>query len=332
LRVFIDESGTFGRAMTGSSISVVGALVLPDYRWSRIQRKYAELRSQLPKSGGEVKGRLLNEHHIAQVVSLLRSNDALFWAAATDLSVQSDEVIKAHQMAQARLITESLTPRHNSTVHRDLQTLRSSLESLAPQLYVQSVLMFELIHRALRDATLYFCQRQPKELSAFHWEIDAKGSTGITKWEEWWMKIVLPILQNKSIRDPLPHLVEGDYSFMKRFEMALPEWASRPPGSTEKVAWDTRLILKEDLRFAGEPTPGLELVDILVNAVRRALVGNLQPDGFAPIASLMTSVRGQCLPLLVLNIGQPRRPKSPYEAIILKYFKKGGRSILLPNR
>src|ERR1017187_3561893 len=38
------------------------------------------------------------------------------------------------------------------------------------------------------------CQRQPKEQGAFHWEIDAKGNRGITQWEQWWTKVVIPIL------------------------------------------------------------------------------------------------------------------------------------------
>ena len=111
-----------------------------------------------------------------------------------DLSFQSDADVRAHQMEQARRITATLTPKHHPNLQRELQDLRSSLESLAPQLYAQSVLIFELIHRTLRDATLYFCQRQPKEQGAFHWEIDAKGNRGITQWEQWWTKVVLPIL------------------------------------------------------------------------------------------------------------------------------------------
>jgi hypothetical protein len=335
VRIFIDESGTFGRAKTGPSISVVGALILPDYRWHRIQGKYGELRTKLPQVNGEVKGRLLSERHIADVVSLLRSNDALFFAAAIDLAQQSEAEVKTHQMGQARGITNSLTPRHQPSMRNHLGELRSSLEALTPQLYVQSTLMFDLIHRALRDATLYFCQRQPKELAGFHWEIDAKDK-GITKWEQWWTKVVLPILQSKSESDPWPQLSapDGDYSFMKRFEVPVPAWARRPPRDREpanfqQVAWNTRLILMEDFRFESDATPGLELVDILVNAVRRALNGHLQPEGFASIPSLMVD-RRQCLHLLTLSKANIRRAKAPYDQIILEHFKKGGRSILLP--
>jgi len=335
VRIFIDESGTFGRARTGPSISVVGAMILPDYRWKRIQRKWGELRTKLPQLDGEVKGRLLNEPQIGEVVSLLRSNDALFFAAAIDLSHQSEAAVKAHQMGQARGITNTLEPHHHPSLRNQLQGLRSSLEALTPQLYVQSALMFDLIHRALRDATIYFCQRQPKELAGFHWEIDAKDK-GITKWEKWWTEVVLPILQSKSESDPWPQLSppEGNYSFMKRFEVPVPEWARRPPRDREpptfqQVAWNTRLILMEDFRFTSDVTPGLELVDVLVNAVRRALNGRLQPEGFASISSLMMD-RRQSLHLLTLTKANLRRAAAPYDKIILKYFKRGGRSILLP--
>jgi hypothetical protein len=159
-----------------------------------------------------------------------------------------------------------------------------------------------------------------------------KGDRGMIQWEHWWTKVALPILQSKSERDPWPQLVEGNYSYMKRFAIPVPEWTRRLPGNQDDVAWNTRLILEEDLRCTCDATPGLELVDILVNAVRRALVGNLKSEGFGSIASLMMTDRRKCLHLLALSKEKQGRQKSPYDPIILKYFKKGGRSILLPRR
>jgi hypothetical protein len=215
LQIFIDESGTFTSAKSGPSISVVGALILPDYRSQRIERKYRELRPTLSQANGKVKGRLPDEQQIASCISLLKSNETLYWVAAMDLSVQSEAEAIAHQMTQAEGITKNITPKHQPNLRRQLQEIRSSLESMTPQLYVQSVLSFELIHRTLKEATLHFSQRQPKELARSHWKIDAKGSAVITSWERWWMNVALPMLQIE--RDPWPMLVEGDYSFMKRF-------------------------------------------------------------------------------------------------------------------
>jgi hypothetical protein len=334
VRIFIDESGTFSRSAKGPSISVVGALIVPDHRWPRIQRKYVELRSQLPQTNGEVKGTRLDEAQIAKVVDLLRANEALFEAAAIDLGPLSASDITHHQMMQARAITKDLTPQHHPNVHREAEGLKLRLESLAPQLYVQSVVMFELIHQMMRRCTIYFCQRQPKELGAFHWEIDGKERNGITDWESWWTSVVMPILQSKSEREPMRHLAEGDYSYMERFQMDVPEWAPREaiPKGREARALNLRLTLMEDFKFCGQPKPGLELVDILVNAVRRALIGNLQPAGFSRIASLMMTERGQCLRLLSITRKRQSRLLRPYDRIIRRYFRRGGRQVLLPRR
>lgn len=55
VHIFIDESGSFAGFHEGS-ISVVGALVIPDVSLSRIVKKYEKFRKDLPKDNGEVKG------------------------------------------------------------------------------------------------------------------------------------------------------------------------------------------------------------------------------------------------------------------------------------
>ena len=60
MHVFIDESGSFTGFHAGS-ISVVGALAIPDEKVGPLKKKYAKIRARLPLEKGEVKGRLLNE-------------------------------------------------------------------------------------------------------------------------------------------------------------------------------------------------------------------------------------------------------------------------------
>jgi hypothetical protein len=56
MQVFIDESGTFTGYQPGS-ISVVGALAIPDGNMPRLRKKYARIRKGLLTNGDEVKGR-----------------------------------------------------------------------------------------------------------------------------------------------------------------------------------------------------------------------------------------------------------------------------------
>jgi hypothetical protein len=327
LRIFIDESGTFTRGPSGPALSLVGALVVPDYRWARIQRHYAELRPTLPRVHGEVKGRGLDERGVAAVVELLRENEALFEVLGVDLAREASEGVILHQARQAVGITAGLTPTTHANVRAHLEDLRRRLEALTPQLYVQSVVMFELIYQVLWHATIYFCQRQPKELGSFRWVIDGKQKGRITDWEDWWTKVVLPILQSKSVRDPTPKIVEGDYSYMERFEAPLPNWLPRPapPKQGDGRGTNIRLVLMEHFEFSTAIDPGLELVDVLVNAVRRALLGNLGPEGFRGIASLILDRRRKRGCLIPLTDAKAEAP--PYASTLSKYFEHGKRPL-----
>ena len=48
MRIFIDESGSFSGFQAGS-ISVVGALVIPDVMMDNLTKKYAKFRASLPQ-------------------------------------------------------------------------------------------------------------------------------------------------------------------------------------------------------------------------------------------------------------------------------------------
>ena len=89
MHIFIDESGTSAPPASDPSISTVGALIVPDSILPGIERKYARLREELPKHNGEVKGRLLNEHEINNVVTMLRRHQILFEVAAIDMAVHA---------------------------------------------------------------------------------------------------------------------------------------------------------------------------------------------------------------------------------------------------
>jgi urease accessory protein UreE len=89
LHIFIDESGTF-TGYHDRSVSVVGALAVPDGKLEIIKKKYEKLRTQLPMKNGEVKGSLLSEQQVDDVVSILARNNALFEITALDLGFHAE--------------------------------------------------------------------------------------------------------------------------------------------------------------------------------------------------------------------------------------------------
>jgi len=84
MKIFIDESGTFSGFHPGS-LGAVGALAILDRKLTLLEKKYSKIRQHLPRLNGEVKGKLLNENQISEVVSLLARNEVIFEVTVIDL-------------------------------------------------------------------------------------------------------------------------------------------------------------------------------------------------------------------------------------------------------
>jgi hypothetical protein len=145
MHIYVDESGSFVPSGTKAGISLVGALVIPDGRKAKIFSKYAALRSRLPKHVGEVKGRLLNEDQVAEVVELLRRNEALLEIVAIDLNTHEPAEIEASKRELAESMTRGLTDAHHPSVLAGAASLAKRINELTHPLFVQSTVMFELI-------------------------------------------------------------------------------------------------------------------------------------------------------------------------------------------
>jgi hypothetical protein len=332
MHIFIDESGTFTRSAGPESISMVGALIMPDERLPFIEAKYKVIRANLPKRDGEVKGRLLSAHHIDRVVTMLSKNEVIYEAEAIDLGMHQDADILRHQAEQAEAITFHLTEKHQPSMIEQIWDLRHRLEEMPAQLYVQSILSFLLIKRAIDHGTLYFVHRRPRELAAFHWTIDAKGRGNITNWERWWSLVVMPFMQSLSIREPMMRVAGEDYSHLSRFIMPTPAFlrSHLDEEGDPKDCLDFRMMMKEDFRFSSQVEPGLEMVDILVNATRRALVGNLGFAGWRNIPRLMIHRPKHYIRISSLLKHSPIPRRYSYMPV-LKYFSRGGKDMLVPR-
>ena len=337
MHIFIDESGTFTGNPGQHSVSLVGAPIIPDARIARVEKQYQALRADLPKEKGEVKGRLLSEDDVDSVVSMLARNDIVLEIKAIDLGMHSTGAIAAHQAKQAALLTENLTEQHHPDLRAQMFELRHRLEEMTPQLYIQSVATFELIATVIDDATLFYCQRIPKELGAFHWVIDGKGKGQVTDWENWWSLIVMPAIQSRSLKQPMIRLEDADYSHFERFRMEIPEYMKPhiPPNPRRRggnETTDLKKLLMESFRFSSDPESGLEMADIVVNATRRAMTGNLRIQGWGSIRRLMIAAKPQHYIGVITLAGAvpPLGDQVPYMEV-LKHFSQGGKKMLAPR-
>lgn len=127
-------------------------------------------------------------------------------------------------------------------------------------------------------------------------------------------------------------LVEGgDYSALKRFETTVSDYKRRflKPGARDDF-FDVGLLMREDFRFSDQREYGLEVADILVNAVRRSLAGNFSRPGWLALPQLMVHRRQHYVQLISLGRAELDGTKLPYKKVI-NDFRTGGRS-MLPSR
>lgn len=293
MHIFIDESGGFARSATRPhSISCVGAAIIPGRNLDRIERQFHKLARGWPLAKcDEVKGKLLSEVHISELCDLLSQFEVLFEASVMDMSLCDDSDIDLHKKNQAEGMTNALTKDHHPTVVDALWEFRRTLEQMPSQLYAQACAMTDVVWKALQHGQLYFCQRFPGELAQFRWVIDAKNKNRITNYEEWWKTNVMPLVQSRSEREPLTHLQGGDYSaFQRKFPyVPIPEHLQpTAPSGCSSRAINVSAIFGRAMEFATSETYlGLQIADVLTNALRRGLSGRLQKEGWEPLKKLM---------------------------------------------
>ncbi len=202
--------------------------------------------------------------------------------------------------------------RFRSDVRPEVQEQIQSLSRTPLNLFLQTMATLETIQGVIRLAPTYFAQRRPRELAEFKWVIDAKD-TRVTHWEAWWSAFATGSLSTRSKSDPGIELQGADYSHYERF--------------ANGRGTDLALLLS-DVSFQSTAVFGLEWVDVLTNATRRALAGNLGPAGWRNLSRLVIHRRGSYINLITLGIGSPPVPAS-YERIVM-LLSENGRSLLSP--
>lgn len=319
MQIFIDESGSFSGFHEGS-IAVVGGLSIPDSKMPMLLKKYSKIRQSLPVERAEVKGRKLTESQIAKIVALLARNEAILEISVLDLAAHNSTGVSRYRDTLAEDMTARLS-RFNKDAQKEVREAIVQIRKTPVPLFLQAMATFDMLSNVISHVPLYFAQRQPKELGSFSWVVDGKNPARITDWEIWWSWHAMGALATRSKSNPMPALEGADYTYFDRFE------GKDKQGN--RIGTDLKLLLS-NLRFSAEPEPGLELVDIVTNAVRRALTGRLDYTGWSEIPRLMIHRRDQYLSLMLLESAskEPRHP--PYEDVI-KHFRSGGKSMLSPR-
>ena len=292
-------------------------------------REFGRLRKNWPLVDGESKGRVLNEQQIRTTIAFLQRFDVIFATVVVDLNLHTDEQITAHRMIQAEKITEHVTAEFSPEAAQSASEMRARLEKMPNQLYVQSIAMTELVNHVIQKSTLYYSQRKPRELADFHWTLDAKDIRGVTDFEDWWSLAVMPMLQSMSMRKGLITLKEGDYRWFDRSfgKDDLPEYLHGIMPESEHGYLDINEIVRKSFRYkSSHEDLGLQLADILVSTIRRALVGNLQRAGWELIGRLMLRLGPQVVDMISLGAVQDSNDDDLFS--VFKRIREEARPVL----
>lgn len=331
--IYIDESGIFSNPRNvANSISCIGAVVVPESCHREVIKNYKKIKKELKQHNGEVKGSKLEESDVNRIVEMLLDRNILFFNVGIDMSINNDKIVQNHKFMQSKNITKNLTKDHHQTLVNQLEELKIKMERMPNQLYAQNVCLYTLVEEILRLATIYYSFNDPPALFKFCWRIDSKNKRK-TQYEHVWSMTILPILQTMSLIEPFYRIIEGDYSYYERFDEEYDEVPKHLVGIAkvkkgEKFpSVDIKKIMMEDIQFVDSNScNGIQLADILVNATRRALRGNLKIQGWGKIGMLMpyNFMNKQAIKLISFTDYSGELSYSP----ILKYFKSVSKRII----
>lgn len=298
MHTFIDESG---RALTSEAkpVACVTALVVPDKQVEDLNEWFLNIEKQ---QGKQIKGSKLNMESRKLILKELQQFDVFIECTAIDMKLQSDEGISEHRAKKAEFISTSLPP-NNPFAHALRTKFANKILSTPNQLYLQAILSWRLIDLVMRHATIYYSQKRPEELGAFHWVIDPKEAGRITPYEDMWTQLTLPFLQSQP---PLTCVTGQDYSFLDKFSITkIEDWISDSGKtiSADDHALDLKKIMLENLSFPDDKnTPGLRIVDIVANTIHRMLNDGKESVLYDILGPLFFKRTGQnCINLITLS-------------------------------
>jgi len=330
--IFIDEAGGFQVTSRPNQVSCVAALLVPESLLVRLFRRFRGVVRPWRVSGEELKGSQLGEHQMAQVIGAVRRYDVILLSVAIDMGLHTEAGIRLHKQRQVEKIRAALAPTMGQELRAWIEELAARMEKLSSQLYVQAALLVSLVQSVIEAGTLYYAQRIPKTLGSFSWRLDAKDVVP-TNYEELWRKVVGPLLQTRSLSSPLTQMIGANYSAFEKFcgEAAEAPAYLRPrvtdPGGPFQYV-DTNALLA-DLRFCpSHRQTGIQIVDMLGSAIRRACNGTLKPAGWEGLGRLMPApAKGtNCVRLVALE--EVSGEQLPYAAVLLKWDRDTRRMIV----
>lgn len=337
MHIYIDESGIFRKPADKDNVaSCLAALVIPSSTKVKLINEYLEISAEWPREKGEIKGRLLDEDQIAEIAALLQRYDALLEINAIDLGLHTEQEITEFKNNTANIMFGWAKQDH--PLRERFTQIAEAYQRTSNQLFIEAFLMLTLVPRVILHSVNYYARRIPKELTSFHWIVDAKDITP-TEFDKAWADVIFPSIEFQSKKEPFYKIEGGDYTYFDKFLNTDDEVLERiQPGTgmpkDEIAGLELKELLGRSFKFQdSKDKPGLQLVDIVANAIQRAFNGRLRQEGWEGIGSLMIGRKEEIIPFIVLEDrpgvrGVPRKIKSPF-APVLRVLERNTKSMFL---
>jgi hypothetical protein len=321
MHIYIDESGVFNPSPDPKA-SCLAALLIPSSNKARVFRDFVRLSEGWPHENGEIKGKLLEEHHIVQLIELLYHNDALVEIRAFDSALQTRGELEAIQKSVSLRIASA--PRWATTELKPPRRIGAAYGNTSLQLFIQAFLMQSLIYEVIQSTLTYYARRSPKEFKHFNWLVDQKDKK-LHKFEKAWSEITFPSIANLTRQRPFKLLSGGDYSYLH---------SSTTTAHPDLMALGITTFLKTGLKFAdSQSSLGLQMADVIANAVATAFNEPNARGGWQSISKLILERPLQAIPFVLLT-DDKNRAKEPEEirhpfSPVAKELSKDNRQIHL---
>lgn len=338
MNIFVDESGTFVSTDKPSSWNAVAAIAAAEPARRVLSESLAKLRSAAgARPNEEVKLHQVDEETLVKFLRSIDHPNILVFAVATDASLNTLSRIREHQALHVADTRANIPRMHFEGGKAALALLAQQVEGLSPQLYVQLICQVDLFEDIITRAVNYFVQRKPQTLRDFRWRIDQKNSAKPT-FEETFLKVAPPLLQTRSIREPMIMIRQFDYSEMNAYEFddgKAPDYLQRDYGLPAMEGYDLQKILRKNIDFVdSKMSEGVQAADLVAGCLRRLLRGNFSDcDRVAEaLGALMLENRKGKHPILLTGFTGTDVPVGASVASAMRVFERKCRRLLLPRR
>ena len=275
MNIYIDESGSFVNASTAGAWNAVAALAVPE----TAEEKIDYFLDQMKRSNGhrvnrEIKLSELAENTYLQFIGKLADLNVVVFCTATDAGLNTTDSVIEHQRHQVEETLRHIDKMKYEGGRQGLLLMASKLGKLSPQLYVQLICQINLMFDVVSRVIMYYAQHDPRTLAEFRWRIDQKNISR-TDFEDAFEKISPPLLQTRSISDPLLMVNGFDYSSMTQYEFEegkVPEYLEEVYGIEVEAGLNIQKIIRGNIKFMdSQDSPGIQAVDLIVAGIRRCL-------------------------------------------------------------